>query len=121
MSLLHLKVQTESQRCKTESTVLMVIWRVTGSTRLQSLAMRSNFVFNGTPSGNKFVGIRNSTGMKLVSKFIGTLVIKFQFLNWFVHTLHIMVQLCTPILGYPLPLTRQRDGQSHTEVAANIA
>eukprot|EP00983_Pelagomonas_calceolata_P104064 1158980-Pelagomonas_calceolata.AAC.5 len=35
----------------------MGVWRVTGSTRLQNLAVRSVFVFDGTSSGNKFVGI----------------------------------------------------------------
>eukprot|EP00983_Pelagomonas_calceolata_P073153 1152025-Pelagomonas_calceolata.AAC.1 len=29
--------------------------------------------------------------------------------------------VCKSELGYPVPLTRQRDGQSHAEVAANSA
>eukprot|EP00983_Pelagomonas_calceolata_P118175 1160479-Pelagomonas_calceolata.AAC.19 len=37
----------------------MGIWKVTGSTRLQNLAVRSVFVLNSTPSGNKFVDVFN--------------------------------------------------------------
>eukprot|EP00983_Pelagomonas_calceolata_P061152 1146696-Pelagomonas_calceolata.AAC.1 len=43
MSLLHHKA--------TDLEVLMGIWRVTGSTRLQDLAVRSIFVLNSTPCG----------------------------------------------------------------------
>eukprot|EP00983_Pelagomonas_calceolata_P098660 1158374-Pelagomonas_calceolata.AAC.7 len=65
----------------TEKKVFMGIWRVTGSTRLQILAVRSVFVFNSTNCGNKLVGIRNRMGMKFASKFIGTLVVKSQLLK----------------------------------------
>eukprot|EP00983_Pelagomonas_calceolata_P001125 38668-Pelagomonas_calceolata.AAC.1 len=37
-----------------EQEVLMGVWRDTGSARLQNLAVRSVFVLNSTPSGNKF-------------------------------------------------------------------
>eukprot|EP00983_Pelagomonas_calceolata_P039397 1137170-Pelagomonas_calceolata.AAC.1 len=42
----------------------MGIWRVTGSTQLQILAVRSICVFNCMSSGNKLVGILNRVGMK---------------------------------------------------------
>eukprot|EP00983_Pelagomonas_calceolata_P123100 1160971-Pelagomonas_calceolata.AAC.3 len=45
------------------------IARVTGSTWLQDLAVRSSIVFNSMPSGNKLVGILNGMGMKFASKF----------------------------------------------------
>eukprot|EP00983_Pelagomonas_calceolata_P065543 1148623-Pelagomonas_calceolata.AAC.2 len=51
----------------------MGIWRVSGSTRLQILAVRSMIIFNGTPGGNKLVGVHSRMGMKLASKFNGTL------------------------------------------------
>eukprot|EP00983_Pelagomonas_calceolata_P060842 1146549-Pelagomonas_calceolata.AAC.2 len=54
--------------------MLMGIWRVTGSTRLQDLAARSIITFNSMPSGNKRVGIHNTMGIVFVSKFNGTLV-----------------------------------------------
>eukprot|EP00983_Pelagomonas_calceolata_P055346 1144113-Pelagomonas_calceolata.AAC.11 len=54
----------------------MEIWRVRGSTQLHNLAVRSMIVFNSTPSGNKLVGIHNRMGMKLASKFNGTLMVK---------------------------------------------
>eukprot|EP00983_Pelagomonas_calceolata_P028012 878693-Pelagomonas_calceolata.AAC.1 len=38
--------------------MLMGVWRVTGSTRLQNLAV-IRFVLNNTPSGNKFMSILN--------------------------------------------------------------
>eukprot|EP00983_Pelagomonas_calceolata_P096019 1158082-Pelagomonas_calceolata.AAC.9 len=50
---------------------------VTGSTRLQKLAVRSVFVFNSMPS-NKLVGEHNRMPMKFASKFVGTLVVKSQ-------------------------------------------
>eukprot|EP00983_Pelagomonas_calceolata_P095741 1158047-Pelagomonas_calceolata.AAC.2 len=64
VSLLHHKA--------TEQEMLMGIWRVIGSTRLLSLAVRSILVFNSTPSGNKLVGVHNRMGVKLESKFSGT-------------------------------------------------
>eukprot|EP00983_Pelagomonas_calceolata_P132712 1161899-Pelagomonas_calceolata.AAC.4 len=51
-----------------KSEVLMGVWRVSGSTRLQNLAVRSAFFLNSTPSGNKFVGIFNRMGMQLRSR-----------------------------------------------------
>eukprot|EP00983_Pelagomonas_calceolata_P111745 1159813-Pelagomonas_calceolata.AAC.33 len=58
--------------------MLMGIWRVTGSSRLQGLAVRSTNVFNCTLSDNKFVCINYRMGMKFANKFIGTLVVKSQ-------------------------------------------
>eukprot|EP00983_Pelagomonas_calceolata_P026651 835825-Pelagomonas_calceolata.AAC.1 len=52
----------------------MGIWKDTGSTRLQNLAVRSILVFNSTLNGNKLVGIHNRTGMEFAIKFNGTLV-----------------------------------------------
>eukprot|EP00983_Pelagomonas_calceolata_P013124 419381-Pelagomonas_calceolata.AAC.1 len=49
--------------------MLMGIWRVTGSTRLQNPAMRSVFVLSGTPSG---------WACSFASKFHGTVVVKFK-------------------------------------------
>eukprot|EP00983_Pelagomonas_calceolata_P023428 737993-Pelagomonas_calceolata.AAC.1 len=46
-------------------------WGVTGSTRLQDLAV---IVFNSTPCGNKLVGILDTMGMRFASNFNGTLV-----------------------------------------------
>eukprot|EP00983_Pelagomonas_calceolata_P069512 1150389-Pelagomonas_calceolata.AAC.1 len=59
----------------------MGIRRVTGSTRLHNLAVKSILVFNSTPSGNKLVGIQNRMGMRFASKFIGALVVKSQLLK----------------------------------------
>eukprot|EP00983_Pelagomonas_calceolata_P038066 1136663-Pelagomonas_calceolata.AAC.1 len=62
----------------------MGIWRVTGSTRIQNLAVRSAIVFNSTPSatstasGNKLVGLQNGMVMHFASEFIGSLVVKSQ-------------------------------------------
>eukprot|EP00983_Pelagomonas_calceolata_P115946 1160253-Pelagomonas_calceolata.AAC.6 len=57
--------------------MLMGIWRVTGSTQLQNLAVRGLIAFSGAPSGNKLVTkIHISKGLKSVSKFDGTLVDK---------------------------------------------
>eukprot|EP00983_Pelagomonas_calceolata_P047464 1140654-Pelagomonas_calceolata.AAC.1 len=39
-------------------------WRFSGSTRLQNLAVRSITVFNGTPCGNKLVGICDRGGLQ---------------------------------------------------------
>eukprot|EP00983_Pelagomonas_calceolata_P026939 846244-Pelagomonas_calceolata.AAC.2 len=50
--------------------MLMGIWRVTGSTRLHNLAVRSMIVLNSTPSGNKLVGIPNRMGVKFASKLL---------------------------------------------------
>eukprot|EP00983_Pelagomonas_calceolata_P038182 1136701-Pelagomonas_calceolata.AAC.1 len=54
----------------------MGIWRVSGSTWPQHLAVRSMIVFDSTPSGNKLVGIHNRMGMKFPSKFSGPLMVK---------------------------------------------
>eukprot|EP00983_Pelagomonas_calceolata_P066097 1148865-Pelagomonas_calceolata.AAC.3 len=54
--------------------MLMGAWRVTGSTQLQILAVKSVIVFNSTPSGNKLVGVQNRMDMKFASKFSGTLM-----------------------------------------------
>eukprot|EP00983_Pelagomonas_calceolata_P053172 1143193-Pelagomonas_calceolata.AAC.1 len=45
--------------------MLMGIWKVTGSTRLQNLAVRSVTVFNSTSGGTKLVGILNRMGMNV--------------------------------------------------------
>eukprot|EP00983_Pelagomonas_calceolata_P032917 1030918-Pelagomonas_calceolata.AAC.2 len=50
----------------------MGIWRGTGSTRLQNLAMRSFDVCKSTSSRNKPVGAHNRMGMDFASKFVGT-------------------------------------------------
>eukprot|EP00983_Pelagomonas_calceolata_P023959 754313-Pelagomonas_calceolata.AAC.3 len=50
----------------------MGIWRLSGSTRLRNLAVRSIIAFNSTPSGNKLVGVHNRMGMKLASKSCNT-------------------------------------------------
>eukprot|EP00983_Pelagomonas_calceolata_P086351 1156744-Pelagomonas_calceolata.AAC.7 len=44
--------------------VLMRIWRFSGSTRLQNLAVRNNTVFDRASSGNKHVGILDRMGIK---------------------------------------------------------
>eukprot|EP00983_Pelagomonas_calceolata_P059504 1145946-Pelagomonas_calceolata.AAC.4 len=54
----------------------MGIWRVTGSTRLQNLAVRSITIFHSTSCGNKLISILNRMGMKLLSKFIGPLIVQ---------------------------------------------
>eukprot|EP00983_Pelagomonas_calceolata_P079961 1154930-Pelagomonas_calceolata.AAC.1 len=74
----HRRAASPLQREATRQKMLMGIWRVTGSTQLQNLAVRSICVFNSTPSGNKLVGIRNRMGMEFASKFNGTLVVKSQ-------------------------------------------
>eukprot|EP00983_Pelagomonas_calceolata_P035315 1104423-Pelagomonas_calceolata.AAC.1 len=53
----------------------MGIWRVTGSTRLQNLAVRS-ITFHSTSSGNKLVGILNRMGMEFLSKLMGPLMVQ---------------------------------------------
>eukprot|EP00983_Pelagomonas_calceolata_P041867 1138237-Pelagomonas_calceolata.AAC.10 len=78
--------------------MLMGTWRVTGSTQLQNLAVRSICVFNSTPSGNKLIGIYNSMGMEFASKFNGTLVINFQ--------LHKLVKA---VLSITSPTDTQKD------------
>eukprot|EP00983_Pelagomonas_calceolata_P030700 964210-Pelagomonas_calceolata.AAC.2 len=55
----------------------MGIWRVRSSW-LQNLAVRSIDISNNTASGNKLVVICNRTGMKFVSKFNDTLMVKFK-------------------------------------------
>eukprot|EP00983_Pelagomonas_calceolata_P070430 1150781-Pelagomonas_calceolata.AAC.1 len=40
--------------------VLLGIWRITGSTRLQDVAVKSIFVHDSSPSGNKLV--KNTCG-----------------------------------------------------------
>eukprot|EP00983_Pelagomonas_calceolata_P039226 1137083-Pelagomonas_calceolata.AAC.1 len=62
----------------TKQKVLMGIWRVSGSSWPQNLAVGSGIAFNSTPSGNKLVGIHNRMGMEYTSKFNGTLVVKSQ-------------------------------------------
>eukprot|EP00983_Pelagomonas_calceolata_P128721 1161540-Pelagomonas_calceolata.AAC.1 len=60
--------------------MLMWVWRVTGSTRLQNLAVRRITVitvFNSSPGGYTLVSILNRMG-KFASKFIGALVVKSQ-------------------------------------------
>eukprot|EP00983_Pelagomonas_calceolata_P057456 1145070-Pelagomonas_calceolata.AAC.4 len=59
----------------TKQIMLMGILKINASTRLQNLAVRSIFVFNSTPNGDKFVDMRNRMGKKFASKFNGTLVV----------------------------------------------
>eukprot|EP00983_Pelagomonas_calceolata_P124758 1161139-Pelagomonas_calceolata.AAC.7 len=56
--------------------MLIRIWKVTGSIQLQSLDVRSIFVFKSTPSGNKLVVLHNRMGMKFASMFNGALVVQ---------------------------------------------
>eukprot|EP00983_Pelagomonas_calceolata_P076135 1153289-Pelagomonas_calceolata.AAC.2 len=79
--------------------MLMGIWRVAGNTRLQSLAVGSISVFNSSPSGNKLVGIHNRLGMKSVSKFNGTLVVKSK-----------LLKLVEGMLSVTGPTGTQKDG-----------
>eukprot|EP00983_Pelagomonas_calceolata_P122486 1160913-Pelagomonas_calceolata.AAC.6 len=81
--------------------MLMGIWMVTGSIRLQNLAVRSTCAFNCTPSGNKLVGIHNSMGTEFASKFNSMLpvVVKFQLFK--------LVQGMLSITG---PINTQKDG-----------
>eukprot|EP00983_Pelagomonas_calceolata_P055767 1144281-Pelagomonas_calceolata.AAC.1 len=48
--------------------VLICVWRLTGSIRLQDLAVGSIFIFSSTLSGDKLVSILNRVGMKLTGK-----------------------------------------------------
>eukprot|EP00983_Pelagomonas_calceolata_P003317 107621-Pelagomonas_calceolata.AAC.3 len=73
----------------------MGIWRVTGSTRLQNLAVRSITVFNSASSGNKLVGILNRMGMKFVSKFNGTLMVQSQLLKLVQHSEVLKLRVCS--------------------------
>eukprot|EP00983_Pelagomonas_calceolata_P050357 1141944-Pelagomonas_calceolata.AAC.3 len=57
---------------------LVGIWKVTGSTRIQNLAVRGAFVFTSVPNGNKLVGILNGVGMKLMGKLSSTLMVQIQ-------------------------------------------
>eukprot|EP00983_Pelagomonas_calceolata_P013725 440020-Pelagomonas_calceolata.AAC.1 len=59
----------------------MGIWRVTGSTPLQNLAVRSITIFHSTSSGNKLMGILNRVGMEFLSKFIGPLMVQSELFN----------------------------------------
>eukprot|EP00983_Pelagomonas_calceolata_P029245 916859-Pelagomonas_calceolata.AAC.1 len=61
--------------------MLMGVWRVIGSNRLQNLAVRKVTVFNSSLSGNKLVSILDRMGMKFVSKFNGTLVVQSKLLK----------------------------------------
>eukprot|EP00983_Pelagomonas_calceolata_P053424 1143283-Pelagomonas_calceolata.AAC.2 len=56
----------------------MGIWRFTGSTQLQNLAVRSITIFHSTSSGNKLVGILNRMplGIEFLSKFMGLLMVQ---------------------------------------------
>eukprot|EP00983_Pelagomonas_calceolata_P122955 1160955-Pelagomonas_calceolata.AAC.6 len=77
----------------------MGIWRVTRSTWLQNLAVRSFLIFNGTPSGIKLIGTCNKKGMKFASKFNGTLVVKSQ-----------LFKLVKGALSITGPANTQKDG-----------
>eukprot|EP00983_Pelagomonas_calceolata_P037299 1136276-Pelagomonas_calceolata.AAC.5 len=55
---------------------LVEICMVTGITGLQNLALRNVIVFNCTPSGNEFVDMLYSTGMKFLSKLTNILLVK---------------------------------------------
>eukprot|EP00983_Pelagomonas_calceolata_P089171 1157285-Pelagomonas_calceolata.AAC.6 len=60
-------------------------------------------VFKSTPSDNKLVGVHNRMGMKLASKCIGTLMVKFQ-----------LFELIKGMLDVAGPTNTQKDGvQSH--------
>eukprot|EP00983_Pelagomonas_calceolata_P072793 1151877-Pelagomonas_calceolata.AAC.1 len=54
----------------------MGIWRVTGSTRLHNLAVRTITVFHSTSNGNKLVSVLNRMGMKFLSRFIRPLMVQ---------------------------------------------
>eukprot|EP00983_Pelagomonas_calceolata_P046830 1140353-Pelagomonas_calceolata.AAC.2 len=54
----------------------MGIWRVSGSTRFQNLAIRSMIVFNSMSCGNKLIGTHKRMGTKLAGKFNGMLVVQ---------------------------------------------
>eukprot|EP00983_Pelagomonas_calceolata_P029768 932801-Pelagomonas_calceolata.AAC.1 len=54
----------------------MWIWRVTGSTRLQNMAVRKMTIFHSTSSGNKLVGILNRMGMEFLSKLMVPLMVQ---------------------------------------------
>eukprot|EP00983_Pelagomonas_calceolata_P056748 1144735-Pelagomonas_calceolata.AAC.2 len=56
--------------------MLMGIWRVSGSTRLQNLAVRSIIVFNSMSSGNKLVGVYYRMGrVDSMSQGLGHIVL----------------------------------------------
>eukprot|EP00983_Pelagomonas_calceolata_P047845 1140817-Pelagomonas_calceolata.AAC.1 len=81
----------------------MGFWRVVGSTRLHNLAAISITVCNGTPSGNKLVGIHNIMGMKFVSKFIGAFVVQSK-----------LFKLVQGMISTAGPTSTQKDGvESH--------
>eukprot|EP00983_Pelagomonas_calceolata_P026532 832880-Pelagomonas_calceolata.AAC.1 len=53
----------------------MGICRVTGSTRIQNLALRS-IIFHSTSCGNKPMGLLNRMGMEFLSNFMGPLMVQ---------------------------------------------
>eukprot|EP00967_Tisochrysis_lutea_P148915 scaffold285262_cov18-Tisochrysis_lutea.AAC.1 len=56
---------------KRSSYCLLGILKVTGSTRLQSLDVRSIIVFNSTPSGNRLVGLQHHPPQLRSAAFVG--------------------------------------------------
>eukprot|EP00983_Pelagomonas_calceolata_P045850 1139895-Pelagomonas_calceolata.AAC.5 len=91
------------QSYKTDIAKRDLLGRVTGSTRLQNLAVKSIIVFNSTPRGNKLVGVYNRMGMQFASKSNGTPVVKSQ-----------LFKLVQGMLNTAGPTNNQEDGaESH--------
>eukprot|EP00983_Pelagomonas_calceolata_P028570 894534-Pelagomonas_calceolata.AAC.1 len=91
--------------------MLLGIWRVAGSTRLQNLAVRSITVFNTTSCGNKLVGILNRMGMKFVSKFNGTSMVQSK-----------LLKLVASVLNITSPTnTQENNMKSHSFCTDKIA
>eukprot|EP00983_Pelagomonas_calceolata_P053276 1143237-Pelagomonas_calceolata.AAC.1 len=86
----------------------MGIWRVTGSTWLQNLAVRSNTVFNSTPGGNKLVCAHNRMGMQFARKFYGMLMVKSQ-----------LFKLVKGMLNIAGPTDTQEDGVESHDLRTN--
>eukprot|EP00983_Pelagomonas_calceolata_P066574 1149102-Pelagomonas_calceolata.AAC.8 len=116
--------ETEKQRLRravsplhhkaTEKRVLIGVWRVLGSVRLQNLFVRSISVLNSTPSGSKPVGIHDRMGMKFASKFNGALVVQPQLLKLDACSNHLISSFVFPFLKSsiaPLAFTAISNGR----------
>eukprot|EP00983_Pelagomonas_calceolata_P036030 1127557-Pelagomonas_calceolata.AAC.1 len=88
----------------------MGIWRISGSTRLQNLAVRSMIVFNSTSSGNRLVGVHNRMGMKLASKFNGTLMVKL---------FELIINYDKGVFNIPGPANAQKDSTKSFSFCTN--
>eukprot|EP00983_Pelagomonas_calceolata_P032760 1026332-Pelagomonas_calceolata.AAC.1 len=81
----------------------MGIWRVTGSTWLQNLAVRNIIILHSASSGNKVMGILNRMGMEFLSKFMGPLLVQSK-----------MFELVQGVISEAGPANTQKDGvKSH--------